>query len=249
MPMSRVEMVARLNAAIRDHVEAGLSREDPAFRRAVKASRAIRKRLEGGPRTDGAVRIRRKLEREILVPLRSRRGAMTLLSVDVEYSADGGAFDELGITSSGPLGRTALNLRIAAPRRDDRFEHGSTRQVSQEEAARILLLHAESCDAYVGHALKNDRARLRMAGIHLPDRPVLDTATWSAMMYPNRQSASLNHMCILWGIRHVHRHIAGNDAAATLDLVDAILKDGLGPGSGPDGSFEHPIDQFAARRL
>lgn len=249
MPMSRVEIMTRLDMAIRRHVEAGLSREDPAFRRAVKASRAIRKRLKDGPRTDGAVRIRRRLEREILEPLRNRRATMTLLSIDVEYSAEGGAFDELGIAASGPLGRTVLNLRIAAPRNADRFEHGSTRSVAQDEAAAILMALAESCDAYVGHALKNDRARLRMAGIVLPNRPAFDTATWSAMMYPCRQSASLNHMCILWGIPHVNRHIAGNDAAATLDLVDAILRNGLKPGAGPGGRFDHPVDQFAARRL
>lgn len=96
-----------------------------------------------------------------------------------------------------------------------------------DDAAKLWLRGVmEKADLLVGHALQNDRLKMRQWGCPLPNTqtlPVVDTGAWSRVT--NTESANprrLSHLAALYGIERKGMHVAGNDALTTLHVALAM---------------------------
>lgn len=246
--MNRKAVSARLQQRIDAHVAGGGDRDDPTFRRIVALVRRLRRSaLE---RKHGMNPIR--LEREILAPSRRRLDSIRMVALDTEWSPGDSPFDELGIAvwNRGRIDEV-LNIRTTTPRHPNRTVIGTAMRLDVDEALSILTNRLAGADALVMHAGQNDRIRLRMAGYELPRMPIFDTLTWHRMATGVGSPATLGAICDRWSIPHAARHVASNDALATLRIVLSMIRHGHRPTSHSqsDPALAYPIKDPASSPL
>lgn len=231
--MNRSRISLELQRRIDAHVDAGGDRRDPSFRRIVDLVRRMRRtNLERKYRTAPT-----RLEGEILAPLRRRLDRIRIVAIDTEWSPDGPAFDELGIAVwDGARIETVENIRTGPPRTASRRILGAQLHHDVDRSLGILTARLAGADMLVMHAGRNDRIRLRMAGYELPRITVVDTMTWHRMATGERSPASLGAICDRWSIPHASRHVASNDALATLRIVLSMIRQGPAPVDAADMS-------------
>lgn len=218
-----------LQSVIDAHVADGLDRRDPEFRRIVMSLRRMRREMPQRIRRTA----RQRLEDDILAPLRRELGTLRIVAIDTEWSTGGAAFDELGIAvwnRGAMLG--PVNIRTM-PKANAETSAEDPRMHTVGEALNVLRKALQGADRIAMHAGGNDRRRLEMAGFRLPHVEGIDTLTWHRMATGERDPASLTRVCARLDVRHEGRHVASNDAQATLDCVMRMIEDGPGP-SFPD---------------
>lgn len=131
---------------------------------------------------------------------------------------------ELGVATLHRGVTTVHNVRV---RGRGRPFHGGRTMLMNDDAAKAWLFEIlGSADLLVGHALQNDRLKMKQWGCPLPkpqDLPVVDTGAWSRVT--NTESANprrLKHLADLYGIERRGLHVAGNDAHVTLQVALAM---------------------------
>lgn len=131
---------------------------------------------------------------------------------------------ELGVATFHEGAMTVHNVRVRGKGR--RFHGGETVYMA-EDAAKVWLGEImASADLLVGHALQNDRLKMKQWGAPLPNAqilPMVDTGSWSRIV--NRESANprrLVHLAAEYGIERKGMHVAGNDALTTLKVALAM---------------------------
>lgn len=118
----------------------------------------------------------------------------------------------------------AQNIRVRGQGRH--FHGGKTIRMSDDAAKEWLRKTMERADLLVGHALQNDRLKMKQWGCPLPNTqtlPVVDTGAWSRVT--NTESANprrLSHLAAMYGIKRKGMHVAGNDAVTTLEVALAM---------------------------
>ena len=122
----------------------------------------------------------------------------------------------------------AHNVRVRG--RGRRFHGGETVYMDDDAAKTWLRDIMAAADLLVGHALQNDRLKMKRWGCPLPSieaLPMVDTGTWSRIT--NAQSANprrLTHLADQYGIERKNAHVAGNDALVTLRVALAMAATG-----------------------
>ncbi len=131
---------------------------------------------------------------------------------------------ELGIAIMHHGQITGRNVRVRPGGR--RFFGGKTAYLTEDAARAWLARVMDSAELLVGHALKNDRLKMKQWGVSLSNirgLPAVDTSTWSRIT--NQESANplrLAHLAKRYGIDHRGTHVAGNDALITLKVALAM---------------------------
>lgn len=87
-----------------------------------------------------------------------------------------------------------------------------------------------SCDAYAGHNIKGfdipmTRRCMMDAGIHLPERPALDTDIIARRYLRGLKKTKLSYVCEHYDIPLVNAHRALDDAVANAKALIAMSKD------------------------
>lgn len=131
---------------------------------------------------------------------------------------------ELGIASWRDGVITVHNVRVRGRGRP--FNGGKTIHMTDDAAKDWLRGIMADADLLVGHALQNDRLKMKQWGCRLPGPetlPVVDTGAWSRLT--NKESANprrLAHLAAEYGIERKGMHVAGNDAYITLQVALAM---------------------------
>ncbi len=246
--MNRKRISDELQKRIDAHIRDGGDRSDPTFRRIVGLVRRMRRTVL--ERKYGTNPIR--LEREILAPMRRRLDSIRMVALDTEWSPGDNPFDEMGIAVwDGRRIVEVLNIRTTPPRRPNRTVIGTPMRTTVDEALSVLSERLAGADALVMHAGRNDRIRLRMAGYELPRMTIFDTLTWHRMATGERAPASLGAICDARSIPHRSRHVASNDALATLRVVLSMIRHGPRPTSRSfsDPALAYPFGDAMASTL
>lgn len=99
----------------------------------------------------------------------------------------------------------------------------STRFMSDMQAKRWLTETFKDAGLLIGHAISNDRMKMKQWGwiLPLPDRlPCVDTEKWSRVLNVEKNnSQKLTTFCANHGVEILRAHVAGNDACMTLDVA------------------------------
>lgn len=131
---------------------------------------------------------------------------------------------ELGIAMLHDGVMTTHNVRVRGRGRP--LVGGQTVFMTDEPAKAWLREILGSADLLVGHALQNDRLKMKQWGCPLPSTQhlkVVDTASWSRAT--NQESANprrLKYLADQYGIERKGMHVAGNDARVTLQVALAM---------------------------
>lgn len=131
---------------------------------------------------------------------------------------------ELGIATWHDGGVTVQNIRVRGSGRP--FRNGQTIRMADDAAKAWLRNIMASADLLVGHALQNDRLKMKQWGCPLPSTqilPVVDTGAWSRII--NTESGNprrLVHLADEYGIERKGLHVAGMDALVTLKVALAM---------------------------
>jgi hypothetical protein len=130
---------------------------------------------------------------------------------------------ELGVAIYHNGTREVHNVRVrAGAGKPDKM----TRFMTDDQAKRWLKGVFQGVGLLVGHAIKNDRDKMREWGWPLPYEtsvPCLDTERWSRVLNPEaKQSQKLTTFCKNHGVEILKAHVAGNDALMTLEVALAL---------------------------
>ena len=131
---------------------------------------------------------------------------------------------ELGVATWRDGAITVQNVRVRGAGRP--FHGGETIRMTDDAAKTWLRDVMANADLLVGHALQNDRLKMRQWGCPLPkaqNLPVVDTGAWSRVT--NKASANprrLAHLADEYGIERRGLHVAGMDALITLKVALAM---------------------------
>lgn len=131
---------------------------------------------------------------------------------------------ELGVAIQRDGVTTVHNVRVRGKGRQ--FHGGETIHMTEDAAKAWLRGIMESADLLVGHALQNDRLKMKQWGNPLPSiqkLPMVDTGTWSRII--NEESSNprrLTHLAAQFGVEKKGMHVAGNDAWITLQVAIAM---------------------------
>lgn len=153
-----------------------------------------------------------------------------IIAFDAEWQYNyPNALTEIGVAIYHRGEREVHNIRVrgGAGKADK-----TTRFMSEKQAKDWLARTFAGAGLLVGHAIKNDRAKMKEFGWPLPGREVLpcvDTEGWSKLLNPEQNNPQkLTNFCRRHGVELLKAHIAGNDACMTLDValcLAAIRKD------------------------
>jgi hypothetical protein len=131
---------------------------------------------------------------------------------------------ELGIATWRDGVIEVHNVRVRGTGRQ--FRNGETVRMTDDAAQAWLCGMMAEADLLVGHALQNDRLKMKQWGCPLPGTqilPVVDTGAWSRII--NTESANprrLVHLAAEYGIERKGLHVAGMDALVTLKVALAM---------------------------
>lgn len=124
---------------------------------------------------------------------------------------------ELGVAIYHKGKREVHNIRVRA---GGGKVDPMTRFMTKDQAIKWLKEIFKDANLLVGHALKNDRAKMSEWGWCLPNISTVDTERWSVLLNPEQKSSiNLTKFCTLIGSEVRKGHIAGNDALMTLDVA------------------------------
>ena len=116
------------------------------------------------------------------------------------------------------------NVRVRGRGRP--FHGGKTLYLADEAAQAWLRDIMSSADLLVGHALQNDRLKMKQWGCPLPNMqnlPTVDTGTWSRLTnLENGNPRRLSHLADHYGIDRKGMHVAGKDALVALEVALAM---------------------------
>ena len=116
------------------------------------------------------------------------------------------------------------NVRVRGRARP--FDNGKTIYLAEDAAKAWLQAIMRSAKLLVGHALQNDRLKMRQWGCPLPKAqtlPTVDTGAWSRLTNPaNGNPRRLAHLADEYGIERKGMHVAGKDALVTLQVALAM---------------------------
>lgn len=152
-----------------------------------------------------------------------RRQSIVCFDAEWEYQPPN-RVTELGIASWRDGVITVHNVRVRGRGRP--FHGGTTVHMTDDAAKTWLTNIMAGADLLVGHALQNDRLKMKQWGCRLPGPeilPVVDTGAWSRLT--NKESANprrLSHLATEYGIERKGMHVAGNDALITLKVALAM---------------------------
>lgn len=137
---------------------------------------------------------------------------------------------ELGVATWRDGAITVQNVRVRGSGRP--FHGGETVRLTDDAAKTWLRDVMANADLLVGHALQNDRLKMRQWGCPLPkaqNLPVVDTGAWSRLT--NKESANprrLAHLADEYGIERRGLHVAAMDALVTLKVALAMAATNAG---------------------
>ncbi len=118
------------------------------------------------------------------------------------------------------------NIRVKPGGRP--FRGGKTVYMTDDEAKAWLRATMASADLLVGHALQNDRHKMKQWKCPLPragSLPVVDTGAWSRITNPvSANPRRLTHLAAQYGIDCKGSHVAGKDANVTLQVAVAMAQ-------------------------
>lgn len=121
---------------------------------------------------------------------------------------------------------TVHNVRVKPGGRP--FKGGKTVYMTDDEGRAWLHATMASADLLVGHALQNDRHKMKQWKCPLPkpgSLPVVDTGVWSKLTnFVSANPRRLIHLAAQYGIDRTVSHIAGNDAHMTLQVALAMAQ-------------------------
>lgn len=126
---------------------------------------------------------------------------------------------ELGVTIYGPTSLECFN--ICTRPGGKKFRHGTTRFMTDEQARKWLSKTLEGTGLIIGHSFKNDRLQLARWNFTVPKIELLDTASWSKMLFPPN-AQSLKGLAIRYGVDPSGWHCAGNDSRITMLVALAM---------------------------
>jgi hypothetical protein len=121
---------------------------------------------------------------------------------------------------------TIHNIRVKPGGRP--FKGGKTVYMTDDEAKTWLRATMASAELLVGHALQNDRHKMKQWKCPLPNSkslPVVDTGAWSRATNPvSANPRRLTHLAAEYGVDCSGSHVAGNDAHVTLQVALAMAQ-------------------------
>lgn len=153
----------------------------------------------------------------------AKRRRIVCLDAEWEYQPPN-RVTELGIAILHDGVLTAHNVRVRGRGRP--FHGGETVHMAEDTAKAWLRDMMDSADLLVGHALQNDRLKMKQWDCPLPGTqilPMVDTGTWSRLI--NQESANPRRLVYLarqYGVECKGTHVAGNDALITLQVALAM---------------------------
>lgn len=131
---------------------------------------------------------------------------------------------ELGVATWCDGIITVENVRVRGAGRP--FRNGQTIRMADDTAKAWLRGIMAEADLLVGHALQNDRLKMRQWGSPLPSAailPFVDTGAWSRITNTESGNARrLAHLADQYGIERRGLHVAGMDALVTLKVALAM---------------------------
>lgn len=131
---------------------------------------------------------------------------------------------ELGIAIFRRGAIKVHNLRVRGRARP--INGLATRYLAEDAAKSWLQAMLRSADLLVGHALQNDRRKMKQWGCPLPSMqtmPTVDTGAWSRVTNQvNGNPRRLAHLADQYGINRRGMHVAGKDALVTLQVALAM---------------------------
>jgi hypothetical protein len=137
------------------------------------------------------------------------------MSLDVERT-EAGALHEIGITMVQGRSIETFNYRVRGIERGPQFIFGSSIEADVDIIKNLVMLHAGSADAYIGHDFRHDIAHLLAEGIELPDRFYYDTSKWGKGILGYRPR--LYDLTQQFGVGSTQMHCGGNDSRYTAEI-------------------------------
>ncbi|UKK86180.1 hypothetical protein L7H23_08815 [Sphingopyxis sp. BSN-002] len=149
----------------------------------------------------------------------------TIVSFDAEWEYQPpNRVAELGVAVLRDGEIKVHNVRVRGRARS--FDNGKTMYLAEDAAKAWLQATMRSAEILVGHALQNDRLKMRQWGCPLPKTqklPTVDTGAWSRLTNPvNGNPRRLAHLADEYGIERKGMHVAGKDALVTLRVALAM---------------------------
>lgn len=157
-----------------------------------------------------------------------------LMAIDFEYIPNGNVVDpvEMGISIQHNDMRTSFNYSFVNNQKEN-FNFGDTINVDKSQVLDIFKEHFVDVDYLVGHDIMAELRILKLCGLEdnfLENVNFIDTAfvTRNEFHFLNcdhvkNQAASLRTSLRTFGVPYVYLHVAGNDAAYTLDVLNHLV--------------------------
>jgi hypothetical protein len=157
-----------------------------------------------------------------------------LLSIDFEFIPDGTHLDpvEMGISIQMNGKKVSFNYSFIHEH-TNKFNYGETTYVDKFFILDIFKHHCAGCDYLIGHNLSSEIHILTSLGLDdsfFEAITLIDTACVSKNEFHflntdhvENDYASLKTSLRTFGIPYNRLHVAGNDAAYTLDLLECLI--------------------------
>lgn len=157
-----------------------------------------------------------------------------LMSIDFEFVSNGNDIQplEMGISIQMNGERSSFNYSFDKDR-PNRFNYGETIYVDKSELLQIFKEHLVGCDYLVGHHLMSEFLILNSLGMDESfwhSIPLIDTACVSKNEFHflncghvKNEMVALRTALRIFDIPYLRLHVAGNDAAYTLDALEQMV--------------------------
>jgi len=157
-----------------------------------------------------------------------------LLAIDFEYIPNGNDVEpvEMGISIQHNGMRTSFNYSFVNTQKEN-FNFGNKINVDKSKVLDIFKEHFVDVDYLVGHDIMVELRILKLCGLEdnfLENVKFIDTATVTRNEFHflncdhvKNSAASLRTSLRTFGVPYVSLHVAGNDAAYTLDVLNHLV--------------------------
>ncbi len=167
-------------------------------------------------------------------PLPTNIADKKLMALDFEFVTIGDYFEplEMGVSIQVNGQRMSYNYSFSNESKD-RFNYGETSNIDKTAILDIFKEHFSDCDYLVGHNLCTEISILKQLGLEeefIENMNFIDTSYVSKNEFHflnsdhvKNETASLRTALRTFDIPYLRLHVAGNDAAYTLDVLNQMV--------------------------